>query len=79
LDPLWKMIQASYSFLNLTHSELTRHCWLCYNVRPPYYEATGTQSPLNQSNENSPSQCHWGDWKKGITMQFVTGVGTCLG
>ncbi|NWI48546.1 ENV2 protein, partial [Picathartes gymnocephalus] len=79
LDPLWKMIRASYSFLNSTHSELTRHCWLCYDVRPPYYEAIGMQGSLNKSNESSPPQCNWKDRRKRITMQYVTGVGTCLG
>uniref|UniRef100_A0A8D0FNG3 Envelope glycoprotein n=1 Tax=Strix occidentalis caurina TaxID=311401 RepID=A0A8D0FNG3_STROC len=63
LDPLWKIVQAS---LHLTHPELTTHCWLCYDVQPPYYEAIGTRTPFNRSNE-------------GITMQHVKGTGTCIG
>uniref|UniRef100_A0A8V5GQ87 Uncharacterized protein n=1 Tax=Melopsittacus undulatus TaxID=13146 RepID=A0A8V5GQ87_MELUD len=37
-DPLWNLTQASYRALNESKPNLTEECWLCYNVRPPYFE-----------------------------------------
>lgn len=34
-DPLWNIMQTSYLALNSTRPDLTKDCWLCYNVRPP--------------------------------------------
>lgn len=36
-DPLWDLMQASYCALNESKPDLTKECWLCYNVRPPYF------------------------------------------
>ncbi|NXP56799.1 ENV2 protein, partial [Heliornis fulica] len=70
---LWKVMQATYNALNRINPELTNECWLCYNIEPPYYEAIGIKEV------HAPPQCSWGDRKKGITMQHVSGKGACIG
>ena len=37
-DPLFNMIINSYRVLNSTRPDLTSSCWLCYDIKPPYYE-----------------------------------------
>ncbi|NXO00020.1 ENV2 protein, partial [Rhinopomastus cyanomelas] len=81
-DPLWEIMQASYIALNNTKPNLTRECWLCYNVRPPYYEAVGQPDKIKWSNGTNPIECPWNDDKpniQGLTLQHVTGKGKCIG
>ncbi|NXJ26399.1 ENV2 protein, partial [Dicrurus megarhynchus] len=68
--------------LNRTRPNLTNECWLCYNIRPPYYEAVGKSSRVRWSNGTNPQECPWNDKKghiQGITLQHVTGKGKCIG
>lgn len=37
-DPIFDMIVSTYRGLNSTHPDLTSSCWLCYGIKPPYYE-----------------------------------------
>ncbi|NWV44563.1 ENV1 protein, partial [Grantiella picta] len=79
---LWKMIQASYQVLNQTHPELTKECWLCYSIRPPYYEAIGHLGNVTEKNGTNPPECQWEKRDKdapGITLSSVTGKGICVG
>uniref|UniRef100_A0A663F1M2 Uncharacterized protein n=1 Tax=Aquila chrysaetos chrysaetos TaxID=223781 RepID=A0A663F1M2_AQUCH len=80
-DPLWDMMQTSYLALNSTRPDLTEDCWLCYNVRPPYFEAIGKTSKIRWSNGTNPQECDWGEKNRtrGITLQMVTGQGRCIG
>uniref|UniRef100_A0A8V5FHH7 Uncharacterized protein n=1 Tax=Melopsittacus undulatus TaxID=13146 RepID=A0A8V5FHH7_MELUD len=48
-DPLWNLMQASYRALNESKPNLTEECWLCYNLRPPYFERNHTQGITIQS------------------------------
>uniref|UniRef100_A0A8C9AUF4 Uncharacterized protein n=1 Tax=Prolemur simus TaxID=1328070 RepID=A0A8C9AUF4_PROSS len=40
-DPLWKTLTAAYEALNRSNPNATEACWLCYDIRPPFYEAVG--------------------------------------
>lgn len=81
-DPLWNLMQASYLALNHSKPNLTEECWLCYNIRPPYYEAVGRPDKVRWSNGSNPRECPWDDqrnYTQGITVQLVTGKGKCIG
>ncbi|NWW15076.1 ENV1 protein, partial [Falcunculus frontatus] len=77
-----KIMQASYNILNHTHPKLAKECWLCYNIRPPFYEAIGYTGPVRRKNGSNPRECSWGERDRnapGITLEQVTGKGTCVG
>ncbi|NXE29881.1 ENV2 protein, partial [Ardeotis kori] len=80
-NPLWKLMQASYLVLNHTNPNMTQHCWLCYDIRPPFYEAIGIHSKAKRVNGSNPIQCLWDSEgrKLGLTMQHVSGQGRCIG
>ena len=58
---------------------MTTNCWLCYDTKPPFYEAVGIPSDPKLVNGTNPAQCDWNFTKPGITMQHVSGQGTCVG
>ncbi|NWX25075.1 ENV2 protein, partial [Aegotheles bennettii] len=78
-EPLWAVMQAAYRALNETNPNITTACWLCYDVKPPFYEGIAVSSPLNTSGEDNPPECNWGEQKAGITLQQVRGKGWCVG
>uniref|UniRef100_A0A674GTV4 Envelope glycoprotein n=1 Tax=Taeniopygia guttata TaxID=59729 RepID=A0A674GTV4_TAEGU len=81
-DPLWDLMQASYRALNESKPNLTKECWLCYNVRPPYFEVIGKPAKIQWSSGSNPRECPWNDQKnhaQGITIQLVTGQGKWIG
>ncbi|NXB65857.1 ENV2 protein, partial [Struthidea cinerea] len=81
-NSLWKLVQASYTVLNATNPNLTEHCWLCYKITPPFYEAVGVTTKARRINGTNPAQCLWKKDKnhqQGITLTQVTGKGRCIG
>uniref|UniRef100_A0A673URV9 Envelope protein n=1 Tax=Suricata suricatta TaxID=37032 RepID=A0A673URV9_SURSU len=78
-NSLWKLLTATYKTLNLTDPNLTKACWLCYDIKPPFYEAIGLIAPFNLSNDTSPAACKWDRKGLGLTFQTVTGTATCIG
>ncbi|NWV25197.1 ENV1 protein, partial [Origma solitaria] len=78
-DSFWKMMQASYHILNKTNPNLTEHCWLCYGMTPPFYEAVGVGATPTQLNGTNLAQCKWDTEKQGITLTQVVGSGVCVG
>ncbi|NXW51199.1 ENV1 protein, partial [Nyctiprogne leucopyga] len=78
-NPLWKVMQAAYQTLNESNPDATTSCWLCYDVKPPFYEGIALATPYHMSSKDNPSQCNWNDSKAGITLQHVRGQGLCIG
>ncbi|NWQ85004.1 ENV2 protein, partial [Columbina picui] len=78
-DPILRMLEATYLSLNETNPNLTDSCWLCYDVRPPFYEGVALDSPFTYSTADAPPQCRWDTPRKGITLSQVTGRGRCFG
>ncbi|NXG81240.1 ENV1 protein, partial [Baryphthengus martii] len=79
-DPLWGILSAAFNVLNVTQPNLTEHCWLCFSIKPPFYEAVGTTEKARRLNGSNPPQCNWGEPRKpGITLASVTGKGRCVG
>ena len=79
---LWKIIQSSFKVLNNTYPELTKECWLCYDIRPPFYEAIGSVAKIRRRNGTNPAECLWKKGRPnvpGITLAHVTGNGVCVG
>ena len=61
-DPLFNMIINSYRVLNSTRLDLTSSCWLCYDIKPPYYE--GIAVPGSYSPTQNHAACRWQQKKK---------------
>uniref|UniRef100_A0A674GBQ9 Envelope glycoprotein n=1 Tax=Taeniopygia guttata TaxID=59729 RepID=A0A674GBQ9_TAEGU len=79
---LWKIMQATFGVLNHTYPNLTKGCWLCYMINPPFYEAIGITSEAREINGTNPKECLWGkgrDSVSGITLSQVSGQGRCVG
>ncbi|NXK13518.1 ENV2 protein, partial [Herpetotheres cachinnans] len=75
-----KLINSTYQILNSTNPNMTTNCWLCYDIRPPFYEAVGIPFDPKLVNGPDPTQCVWNTTNNpGITMQYVSGQGTCVG
>ncbi|NXE64418.1 ENV1 protein, partial [Calcarius ornatus] len=78
-DPILRMLEATYLSLNESSPNLTDSCWLCYDVKPPFYEGVTLDTPFSYSRADAPSQCRWDTPHKGITLSQVTGRGRCYG
>ena len=72
------MVISSYRVLNSTRPDLTGSCWLCYDIKPPYYEGIAVPGVYIQTKNHKV--CQW--QQKGnarLTLQRVTGRGLCIG
>ena len=72
------MMINTYRVLNSTRPDLTSSCWLCYDIRPPYYEGIAFLGIYIQTRDHRA--CQWqqkGDAR--LTLQRVTRQGLCLG
>ncbi|NXM86434.1 ENV1 protein, partial [Oenanthe oenanthe] len=78
-NTLWSLMYAAYQVLNATKPDLTEHCWLCFDIKPPFYEAIGVTEKARWSNGSNPTQCDCkGTQTQGITLAAVTGKGRCI-
>ncbi|NWR42794.1 ENV1 protein, partial [Regulus satrapa] len=73
------MLNAAFSSLNATKTDLTNSCWLCYDNNLPFYEGGALNAMFSYSNENNPKRCPWNTPRKGITLEQVSGKGVCIG
>jgi hypothetical protein len=79
MDPHWNLVNAAFLTLNHTSPNMTTSCWLCYDVRPPIYEAIGLNAAYNVSTSENLTQCSWGNRKRGLNIHQVSSQRTCLG
>ncbi|NXI60062.1 ENV1 protein, partial [Chloroceryle aenea] len=81
MPPLWKLLNSTYQVFNSTNPNRTANYWLCYDIRPPFYEAVGISSEPKLVSGSNPPQCPWNTEMKnpGITMQYVSGQGRYVG
>uniref|UniRef100_A0A8B9F2A0 Envelope glycoprotein n=1 Tax=Amazona collaria TaxID=241587 RepID=A0A8B9F2A0_9PSIT len=77
--PLWNLMEATFQVLKQAHPNLTKHCWLCYSVMPPYYKAIVVDSQPDHTTGNNPTECNWQNNTQGISLSQVTGKGRCIG
>lgn len=71
------MEHGAYQVLNTSRPDPTKSCWLCLDVRPPYYEDIAIKGNFTTaSNSNS---CRWQQATVRLTLQAITGQGTCIG
>ncbi|NWZ92625.1 ENV1 protein, partial [Nesospiza acunhae] len=77
--PILRMLEATFLSLNESNPNLTDSCWLCYYVKPPFYEGVSLDTPFSYSTADAPHQCRWDTPRKGITLSQVTGRGRCFG
>lgn len=77
--PHWALMSKAYKFLNATKPNLTRSCWLCYDVCPPFCEGFAIMGQYNTTTD--PNACRWNPkpGSKGLTLQSVFGQGLCIG
>ncbi|XP_063280693.1 uncharacterized protein LOC134565166 isoform X1 [Prinia subflava] len=78
-NPIFRMLEATFSSLNESNPNLTNPCWLCYDVKPPFYEGVALNIPFSYSTADVPHQCRWDTPRRGITLSQVTGQGKCFG
>ncbi|NXG38457.1 ENV2 protein, partial [Dromaius novaehollandiae] len=79
-NTLWNLMETSYIVLNHTYPNLTDKCWLCYDPKPPYYEAIGIAGSPKLMNGSNPGSCKWeNNTQQGISLTEITGKGRCIG
>ena len=77
VDLLWSMMLKTFQILTSSQPELTIFCWLCYYARNPFYEGVGFMSKYNESKRDTA--CIWSQEGRTLTIQTISGQGTCLG
>ena len=76
-DLLLDMTVSAYRVLDSTRPDPTDGCWLCYDIKPPYYEGIAVLGNYIQTKDHRA--CCWqqrGDAR--LTLQRVTGQGLCI-
>ncbi|NWQ84980.1 ENV1 protein, partial [Oceanites oceanicus] len=79
LESIFRLVEASFNSLNQSNPNLTNPCWLCYDIKPPFYEAIALNTSFSYSMADNPSQCRWDTPQRRITLNYVTGQGVCFG
>ncbi|NWX00950.1 ENV1 protein, partial [Caloenas nicobarica] len=78
-NSLWTLLDMSHRVINKTSPNLTTECWLCFNAKPPYFEAIGIVNGPQFANGLNPEACKWENNTQGISLQQVPGQGRCVG
>lgn len=64
--PLWSMMLQFFQVTNASTPELIDSCWLCYEIRPPYFE--GIALIGNFTETENPSECIWQQGEARLTL-----------
>lgn len=77
-DSMTALIQHTFLTLNHSNPNLTKSCWLCYDVSPPFYEGIAVLGDFNTTTDHH--ECRWTQQGTArLTLQSVSGHGLCLG
>ncbi|XP_023377945.1 endogenous retrovirus group S71 member 1 Env polyprotein-like [Pteropus vampyrus] len=68
------MLTTIHKVLNKTTPDIGQDCWLCLNLKSPYYVEVGT--PLNLTELSSARGCEWETPR--LTLGDIQEKGTCL-
>uniref|UniRef100_A0A8U8B6G3 Uncharacterized protein n=1 Tax=Geospiza parvula TaxID=87175 RepID=A0A8U8B6G3_GEOPR len=60
-DPILSMLEATFLSLNESNPNLTDSCWLCYDVKPPFYEGIALDIPFSLSPALKEECCFYAD------------------
>ncbi|NXR82313.1 ENV2 protein, partial [Pycnonotus jocosus] len=77
-----KYTPGIHGISNKTNPQLTKECWLCFNMRPPFYETISVPWEAECVNGTNPAQCLWRKGKDttiGLTLSQITGKRRCIG
>lgn len=71
------LANASIQTIKDQNSSGYPECWICFSPTPPFYEGIALFAVPTLSNQTSHAVSATGP-EVGITLQSVSGIGTCL-
>ena len=45
------LVKGAFKVINATNLVVTKSCWLCYGIAPPYYEGIAYLEMVNQTED----------------------------
>ena len=71
------MLVQSFQVTNASKPKLTKQYWLCYKVKPPYFEKTVLIGNFTETED--PNECRWKQADGRVALQLIEGQWTCVG
>lgn len=75
--PFIDLLGRVYLVLNASQPNLTKACWLCYDIVPPYYEGLEVSATVSMTADIN--HCWWQQSRQGLTLERVTGQELYIG
>ncbi|XP_012927520.1 endogenous retrovirus group S71 member 1 Env polyprotein-like [Heterocephalus glaber] len=73
IQPYLKTLDAMYTLLNESSSNLTQGCWLCLSPCPPYYVGLAVNGTFSEADQN---ECDWKQLR--LSIGYIKGKGSCV-